>query len=171
MPTKEENPELGTSRRTVARQVSVVWVVQIVTMALQIVYAGFTSRAIEPAGFGTFAVALTVTALGGMLANSGLANAAARRTDDDVQGDRAIVTTAAAVGLVVAGVFAITAPLWARIWGNPEATTLIRVLCIGLVAASYANALAGVARCGSASSGSGRQRPSPPPWLGWASAG
>lgn len=123
-----------------------VWVAQIVTMALQLVYAGFTSRAIDPAGFGTFAVALTVTALGGMLANSGLANAAARRQADDVQGDRAIVTAALAVGLVIAGAFAITAPLWSRLWGNPEATTLIRILCIGLVAGSYANALAGVAR-------------------------
>ena len=60
-----------------------VWVAQILTMALQLVYTGITSRAIEPAGFGTFAVALTVTALGGMLATSGLANAAARRTADD----------------------------------------------------------------------------------------
>ncbi len=123
-----------------------VWVAQILTMALQLVYTGVTSRAIEPAGFGTFAVALTVTALGGMLATSGLANAAARRTADDVVGDRAIVTLALGVGLTVGGIFALSAPLWARLWGNPDATSLIRILCIGLVASSYGGVLAGVAR-------------------------
>lgn len=115
-------------------------------MALQLVYAGFTSRIIQPAGFGTFAVALAVTSLGGMLANSGLASAAARRPSEDLHGDRAIASASTGVGLIVAGVFAATAPLWARLWANPDATALIRVLCIGLVASSYGNSLAGVAR-------------------------
>ena len=128
------------------RHVSMVWVAQILTMALQLVYAGITSRAIDPAGFGTFAVALTVTALGGMLASAGLANAAARRTADDIGGDRAIVTLALGVGLIIGIAFALTAPLWAQLWGNADATSLIRILCIGLVAGSYGSVLAGVAR-------------------------
>lgn len=138
--------ELKPSSRTVARHVSLVWVAQLLTMAFQLVYAGVTSRAIDPAGFGAFAVALTVTALGGMLANSGLASAAARRTTEDVQGDRAIATAAIGLGLIVAGAFLVSASSWARLWGNPEATTLIQVLCIGLAIGSYGQALAGMAR-------------------------
>ena len=92
------------------------------------------------------AVALTVTALGGMLAGAGLANAAARRTDDDVAGDRSIATLALLVGLAFGGTFVVTAPVWARLWANPEATSLIRILSIGLVAGSYGSVLAGVAR-------------------------
>ena len=44
------------------------------------------------------------------------------------------------------GAFLVTAPLWARLWGNPEATALIRILSIGLVASSYGGVLAGIAR-------------------------
>lgn len=123
-----------------------VWVAQILTMGMQLVYAGVTSRAIGPAGFGSFAVALAATGLGGILASSGLANAAARRTGDDISGDRAIVTAAALAGLLVALVFALGAPLWARLWGNPDATPLIRALCIGLAVGSYGGVLAGIAR-------------------------
>ena len=123
-----------------------VWVSQILIMGLQLVYAGVTSRAIGSAGFGSFAVALAATGLGGILASSGLANAAARRTGDDISGDRAIVTAAALAGLLMALFFAAAAPLWARLWGNPDATVLIRALCIGLAVGSYGGALAGIAR-------------------------
>lgn len=136
----------GRSPAQVGQQIGGVWIVQVVQVAAQFVYAAVTARLITPAGFGDYAVALAVFAIFGLLAVLGLGNAAARRSGDDEYGDRLLVTHAIALGLAVAVAVGVGASAFSRLWGVQTATSSVAVISIAIAFLPWATVLAGILR-------------------------
>lgn len=103
---------------------------QVITVMAQFAYAGITSRAVDPGGFGAYAVALTVAALVSLIANGGLSQTVGRMQVIDRDAVRPLVLYGILLGLASAIFLYLTADLWALIWGVPEAATPIRWLSI-----------------------------------------
>lgn len=137
---------LSRAARRTGFQVGGVWSVQVVGMVLQLAYTATVSRLVAPEGFGAYGVALATLAPLSILAGLGLGNAAARRVADDAEGDRAVVGAAVLSGgfwsLVV---FLLAGPL-ADLWGNPQAMSIIRAMCITVLFGPYSGVLAGLLR-------------------------
>ena len=105
--------------RKVLGQISSVWLVQAAVALLQLFYVAVTSRSVDEFGFGSYATAMAITGMVGILVNSGLTAASARRPTDDLAGQRALLTVAVLLGLMSgAGIF-LTAAAWAEFWGQP----------------------------------------------------
>ncbi|WP_347059004.1 oligosaccharide flippase family protein [Blastococcus sp. HT6-30] len=103
---------------------------QVGTILLQFGYAAITSRALDPAAFGAYSVALTVAALAGLLANGGLGQTVARvqsLTSATVEG---LLTLALLVGLIGASALYLTSGFWSALWSAPDAELLLKVMAI-----------------------------------------
>lgn len=119
---------------------------QLTIMVLQLAYTSVTSRAVAPSGFGAFAIALSAASIAGLLANAGLASAIARRTGEDLSGDRALVTLSVMSGAAFATVVALTAPWWAQLWGDPSAVVTTRMIALATLMTPVAGTVAGILR-------------------------
>jgi O-antigen/teichoic acid export membrane protein len=111
---------------------------QLVTVVVQFLYAAVTSRTIDPAGFGYYAISLAVSGLLTLLAVGGLAQSVSRMDDLAPERLRSLVTYAAILGLLFGLFMWFTAPLWAALWGEPEAASIIRWLALGTAIAPLA---------------------------------
>ena len=107
--------------------------VQVATSIVQLGYAAFSSRLVGEAQFGQYGVALSATALVGLIANSGLGLSASRMTSDSEDEVRAVITVALLMGLAAATVLFFGANPWAALWGDRGAAPAIRVLSLGLL--------------------------------------
>jgi O-antigen/teichoic acid export membrane protein len=127
---------MNTSKRVLG---GALWVygAQLVTVLAQFGYAAITSRAVTPANFGAYSVALAVTALVTLLSNGGLAQTISRVEVIDRKLIRSLFFLAILMGACGAGVLLITAEFWATFWGQPDASEPIQWLSIsGLLAPS-----------------------------------
>jgi len=127
---------LSTGRRLLA---GVTWVygAQLVTVVVQFIYAAVTSRSVAPAGFGAYAVALSVTGLVSLLATGGLGQTVSRMVDIQRDRLRSLVTYALILGIVGGSILFLSAPLWAHLWGVDSAIPPIRWLAISSVASPF----------------------------------
>ncbi len=132
--------------RSVARQASGLLIVQVVLLLTQLGYTAITSRLFAPSEFGAYAAASATVALGSLLTVNGFAKSTARRPDDSTAADRQILGLALFAAASLAAIVAISAPWLAALWGNAQATLLIRVMSLSIVAAAYAGVLSGVVR-------------------------
>jgi O-antigen/teichoic acid export membrane protein len=123
-----------------------MWVVQVLTIVLQVVYLSVVSRMVMPSDFGAFAVAVLITILGNLIAQSGLAQAAARRPDADESGDGALLSVAILVGVITAVTTSLTAPLWARLWDNSASAPLIILLSVAMPFLAVSGVQSGILR-------------------------
>ncbi len=135
----------GTSAR-IGRQVVSVWGVQVAQLCLQVGYTALVSRHANAASFGQYAAALAVAATFSLLANAGLSNAAARRSDESVEADRRTLTVGLVTGVGTAALLLVTTPLWTRLWADPSATSAIAVVSLALALGPAGAILLGILR-------------------------
>jgi O-antigen/teichoic acid export membrane protein len=117
-----------------------------VAQLVQLPYAAFTSRVITPAEFGSYAAALTIATGVSLAANGGLNEAISRLETLEPQDQRGLTTWGIMLGLLGAAATWITAPLWARLFDNPESQELIRLLAISVLMTPYLAIAAGLSR-------------------------
>jgi O-antigen/teichoic acid export membrane protein len=103
---------------------------QLVTAAVQFVYAAFTSRVVSPEGFGEYGIALSVAAFITIVANGGLGRTVARLEDVSSSRVRALTLYGFVLGLLAAAVLYFSADFWAEVWNSPSAALPVRWLCI-----------------------------------------
>ena len=120
---------MSTGRRLL-RGAAWIYGAQIATVVTQFAYAAVTSRLVTPAGFGAYAVALTVTGLVTLLATGGLGQTVSRMLDLNRDRLRALVSYALILGGVGGSALYFSAPFWTWLWGVDEALEPIRWLSI-----------------------------------------
>jgi O-antigen/teichoic acid export membrane protein len=120
---------LTTGRRLLAGA-SWVYASQLVTVGAQFIYAGITSRAVLPQGFGAYAIALSVAGLVSLLATGGLGQTVSRMVEIDRIRLRALVTYALLLGAGGGGLLFVSAPVWSLLWGVEESAEPIRWLTV-----------------------------------------
>lgn len=120
---------MSTARRLIMGA-SWVYGAQVLTVALQFIYAAVTSRAVSPSGFGAYAIALAVTGLVSLLATGGLGQTVSRMIELDRRRIRALVTYALLLGATAGSVLLLSAPLWAWLWGVEASSEPIRWLSV-----------------------------------------
>lgn len=119
---------------------------QLTTAFLQIAYAAVTSRLVDDVGFGTYVVALSVTALISLLANGGLGQTVGRMLNLDAGRISALAIYAAGLGVAGALILLATADLWAQLWAEPAAALPIRVLAVAALMSPLSGLLSGLLR-------------------------
>jgi O-antigen/teichoic acid export membrane protein len=119
---------------------------QVATITLQFGYAAVTSRTISPAGFGAYAVALSVTALVGLLSSGGLAQTSARLTLIERSVVRGLLSYGILLGLAGSAFLFLTASFWASLWGSPDSAILIRWLSVSTLIAPSLGLASGIVR-------------------------
>lgn len=109
-----------------------VWIygAQILTVAAQFMYAAATTRLVGPAGFGAYAIALSVAGLVTLIATGGVSQAVSRMIEPDPRRLRALAGFAALVGLACALFLWVTAAFWANLWGEPAAAPVLELLAV-----------------------------------------
>lgn len=119
---------------------------QILTVVAQFAYAAITSRAVNANGFGAYSVALSVSALIGLLASGGLGQTVGRFQVLDAPRVRALLVYAVILGSVGGAFLLVTADLWAAIWSTPGSAAPIRWLSISALLAPLLGLVGGLMR-------------------------
>lgn len=119
---------------------------QLLVMAIQVVYTALVSRLVPSAGFGAFAVAVSASALVGLISGAGLANASARTSRTDESSTRSLTTSALISGAVGAVFLVAIATPWSELWGTPAAIEVLHVLALGSVVAPASGVAIGILR-------------------------
>lgn len=114
---------------------------QAISVLVQFAYAAITSRYVAPAGFGAYAIALSVAGLVALLSSGGIAQSVARMTELDRPHIRALVSYALILGGGAAAFVWLSSPFWASAWGDVSATPVIRWLAVS----SFVAPLSGIA--------------------------
>lgn len=114
------------SANSVIRGAAWTYGAQLISIVAQLAYAAITSRLLDAAAFGTYAVALFVAGFITLLASSGLGQSVARLMDFHPAQITKLFRVALGVG-VAAGIFILaTADLWASFWGDSTAAKAVR---------------------------------------------
>lgn len=113
---------------------------------LQLGYGTLTSRMLTAADFGAYSIALTVLSGIGLFASAGMDEAVARLPEFDRREVRQLAGWAVTFGVLVGGGTALSAPLWGRLFADPQSVDVIRLLAVGTALAPYAALLAGLTR-------------------------
>lgn len=115
-------------------------------MILQLIYTALVSRWMAPAAFGSYAVALSASALVGLVAAIGLGNASARAQEPTVANSRSVLTISVLSGLAGAAALLLIAVPWSRIWGDSGAASVMAVMAVGMVCAPASAVCVGMLR-------------------------
>jgi O-antigen/teichoic acid export membrane protein len=113
---------------------------------LQFGYAAVTSRLVSDAGFGAYAVSLSVTALITLLANGGLGQTVGRMMDLVRERISALALYAVAMGVLGAAILLTGADFIAQFWATPAAADPIRILAVAALLSPLSGLLAGLIR-------------------------
>lgn len=136
---------MATSRAVV---VGAAWTyaAQLATIAAQFGYAAVSSRSVNDAGFGAYAIALSVSGVIGLLANGGLGQTVARMQVLARETLQSLLTFAVILGAGAAALLLATADLWAWVWAAPDAAAPIRWCAIGAFVAPTLGLSSGLLR-------------------------
>lgn len=119
---------------------------QLVTIVVQFFYAAATSRSVNDVGFGEYSVALSASAIVGLLANGGLGQTVARMQVIRRDVMRSLLTFSILLGLGAAAVLWICAGFWSEVWGSPGAKGAIRWSALGALVAPVLGLTSGLMR-------------------------
>src|SRR6187431_2441521 len=103
-------------------------------IGIQLIGTVVLSRMLGPEAFGIAAIALVVVGLSEIVRDSGLLNAAVQAPDLDVDQRDKLFWLNSALGVGLAALLAVAAPLIASVYGEPALTGLLGVLATSLVA-------------------------------------
>jgi O-antigen/teichoic acid export membrane protein len=116
------------------------------TMLLQFGYASTTSRLVPDTGFGSYAVALSLTALVSLFAQGGLGSAIARAPELHSAKLSFLVIYAVGMGVVAALLMVLLAKPWAVLWNAPDAVGPARLIGLTAFLAPLSGLLLGILR-------------------------
>src|SRR5262249_14757520 len=116
--------------RAVAGGAAVLVGSQVVVTVVQIGTGAATARLLPPSAFGTFAAAIAITGLLGVILTSATATAVLREHELNPARVSKLWASAAVQGAVGAAVTFLAAPAWAALYDTPDAETLVRWLAI-----------------------------------------
>ena len=119
---------------------------QLVSILLQMIYAGLTSRLLPKSVFGTYAVATLIASLIAILSVSGLGQSVARSEMLERSLLRALATLALITGTIAFALITPIANLWAAAWGNHAAVQSIALVGVSALAAPSVGLLSGLLR-------------------------
>ena len=131
--TRPEPSHLGA---TALRGIKWTTAAAVVTAVLQVGYTAVMARLLDPAAFGLVALAGVVLRFGGYFAEMGLGHALVQRPQLTTNDLRATFTGSVLLGVVVAALFWLLAPLSLLVLKNPAVVPLVRALALGFVVAS-----------------------------------
>jgi O-antigen/teichoic acid export membrane protein len=118
---------------TAVRGVQWTTAATVLTAVMQIGYTAVMARLLDPAAFGLVAMAGVVLRFGSYFAEMGLGHALVQRTDIDADDVRATFTASLGLGLAVAGLAWLAAPLAVFFLKNAAVVPLVRVQALGFV--------------------------------------
>jgi lipopolysaccharide exporter len=116
---------------TAVRGVQWTTAATVLTAVLQIGYTAVMARLLDPAAFGLVAMAGVVLRFGSYFAEMGLGHALVQRTDINAADIRATFTASLGLGLLVAGLAWLAAPLAVLFLKNEAVIPLVRVQSLG----------------------------------------
>lgn len=116
---------------TAVRGVKWTTAATVLTAALQIGYTAVMARLLDPAAFGLVAMAGVVLRFGSYFAEMGLGHALVQRATIDADDVRAAFTASLGLGLAVAGLAWLAAPLAVLVLNNADVVPLVRVQALG----------------------------------------
>jgi len=105
----------------------------VLTAVMQIGYTAVMARLLDPAAFGLVAMAGVVLRFGSYFAEMGLGHALVQRAEIDAHDVRATFTASLGLGLAVAGIAWLGAPLAVLFLKNDAVVPLVRVQALGFV--------------------------------------
>ncbi|TPG65576.1 lipopolysaccharide biosynthesis protein [Hymenobacter nivis] len=105
----------------------------VLTAVMQIGYTAVMARLLDPAAFGLVAMAGVVLRFGSYFAEMGLGHALVQRSEIDAQDVRATFTASLGLGLAVAGIAWLGAPLAVLFLKNEAVVPLVRVQALGFI--------------------------------------
>jgi O-antigen/teichoic acid export membrane protein len=118
---------------TAVRGVQWTTAATVLTAVMQIGYTAVMARLLDPAAFGLVAMAGVVLRFGSYFAEMGLGHALVQRTDIDAEDVRATFTASLGLGLAVAGLAWLAAPLAVFFLKNAAVVPLVRVQALGFI--------------------------------------
>ena len=118
---------------TAVRGVQWTTAATVLTAVLQIGYTAVMARLLDPAAFGLVAMAGVVLRFGSYFAEMGLGHALVQRLNIDDDDVRATFTASLGLGLAVAGVAWLAAPLAVFFLKNDAVVPLVRVQALGFI--------------------------------------
>ncbi|AMR27343.1 hypothetical protein A0257_09720 [Hymenobacter psoromatis] len=118
---------------TAVRGVQWTTAATVLTAVLQIGYTAVMARLLDPAAFGLVAMAGVVLRFGSYFAEMGLGHALVQRLEIDDDDVRATFTASLGLGLAVAGVAWLAAPLAVFFLKNDAVVPLVRVQALGFI--------------------------------------
>jgi lipopolysaccharide exporter len=118
---------------TTARGVQWTTAATVLTALMQIGYTAVMARLLDPAAFGLVALTGVVLRFGSYFAEMGLGHALVQRSKIDSADVRATFTASLGMGLVVAALAWVTAPLAVLILKNAAVVPLLQVQALGFV--------------------------------------
>ncbi|HEX4685259.1 MAG TPA: oligosaccharide flippase family protein [Nocardioides sp.] len=116
--------------RAVAGSAAVLVGSQVVVTVVQVGTGAATARLLAPAAFGTFAAAMAITGLLGVVLTSATATAVLREHELTPARVSKLWASAGIQGALGAAVTWLAAPAWAALYDTPDAVTLVRWLAI-----------------------------------------
>lgn len=134
------------SNRGVVVGAAWIYSAQLATIAVQFGYAAISSRSVDDAGFGAYAIALSVSGLIGLLANGGLGQTVARMQTLERETLQSLFTFGVILGAGAAALLLATADLWAWVWGAPDAAAPTRWCALGAFVAPTTGLSSGLLR-------------------------
>ncbi|TDN38335.1 lipopolysaccharide biosynthesis protein [Hymenobacter sp. UV11] len=118
---------------TAVRGVQWTTAATVLTAVLQIGYTAVMARLLDPAAFGLVAMAGVVLRFGSYFAEMGLGHALVQRLNIDDDDVRATFTASLGLGLAVAGIAWLAAPLAVFFLKNDAVVPLVRVQALGFI--------------------------------------
>jgi lipopolysaccharide exporter len=118
---------------TAVRGVQWTTAATVLTAVMQIGYTAVMARLLDPAAFGLVAMAGVVLRFGSYFAEMGLGHARVQRAEIDADDIRATFTASLGLGLVVAAVAWLAAPLAVFFLKNEAVIPLVRVQALGFI--------------------------------------
>ena len=118
---------------TAVRGVQWTTAATVLTALMQIGYTAVMARLLDPAAFGLVAMAGVVLRFGSYFAEMGLGHALVQRAEVDGDDVRAAFTASLGLGVAVAGLAWLGAPLAVLFLKNPAVVPLVRVQALGFV--------------------------------------
>jgi len=118
---------------TAVRGVQWTTAATVLTAVMQIGYTAVMARLLDPAAFGLVAMAGVVLRFGSYFAEMGLGHALVQRTDIDADDVRATFTASLGLGLAVAAIAWLAAPLAVLFLENKAVVPLVRVQALGFI--------------------------------------
>lgn len=124
--------------RSALKGVAWNWTGSAVLVVAQVASTAATARLVSPAEFGLYAAAQAVYGFAGFFCMRAVGQDLQRRVDLAPQTVGTAMSISLAASLLVAACIGLSAPLWADLWGVPDAAWAIRVFALALLLQSAA---------------------------------